>query len=299
MNIFLTPVKDPNGAWRRILLSGIEGSTDKYLCNDFQRSDACLIDTHRSSLEEVEYYQNLCLKSKVPLIGVDYSDRTRLKNYVDGFFRFFKRSNVKRINGFSKQLIRRDNGNIYPISYCGRVDFLSIINSNKISSRDIDISCFFGLSNNLKGNGMRTSVTHHLFEFNKQNNSINCQIGLVGKDGQIGRENPQVEYVKMLLRSKICVTANPDRWEGDWRFWEAYMTGAFVLVDVMLQPPSNLIRGIDYDTYSNLSDLNNKINFYLKKEHFFSEKKIKERMDKCLKCHMPKNRIEYILHHVR
>ena len=87
LNIFLTPVKKPVGAWRRILLSGIEGSTDKYLCNDFQRSDACLIDTHRSSLEEVKYYQNLCLKSKVPLIGVDYSDETRLKNYVDGFFR--------------------------------------------------------------------------------------------------------------------------------------------------------------------------------------------------------------------
>ena len=126
MNVFLTPVKDPNGAWRKVLLSGIEDSPDKKLCNDLQISDVCLIDTHRSSLKEVEYYRNLCIKHKVPFIGVDYSDEARLKHYVDGFFRFFKRSNVKRINGFSEQLIRRDEGNIYPISYCGRVDFLPI-----------------------------------------------------------------------------------------------------------------------------------------------------------------------------
>lgn len=299
MNVFLTPVKDPNGAWRKVLLSGIEDSPDKKLCNDLQISDVCLIDTHRSSLKEVEYYRNLCIKHKVPFIGVDYSDEARLKHYVDGFFRFFKRSNVKRINGFSEQLIRRDEGNIYPISYCGRVDFLPIINSNKIYSRDIDISCFFGLSNNSEGNYTRSSVSQHLFEFNKHNKSVYCHVGLVGENGHLGRENPQVEYVKMLLRSKICVTANPDRWEGDWRFWEAYMTGAFVLIDVMLQPPSNLIRGVDYDFYSNLSDLTSKINLYLKLDHFFSEKQIKKRIDKCLKHHMPKNRIEYVLDHVR
>lgn len=299
MNIFLTPVKDPNGAWRKVLLSGIENSPDKKLCSDLKISDVCLIDTHRSSLEEVKYYRNLSHKNNVPFVGVDYSDEPRLKHYVDGFLRFFKRSNVKRINGFSEQLIRRDEGNIYPISYCGRVDFLPIINRNKICSRDIDISCFFGLSNNLEGNHIRSSVTKHLFEFNLNNKSVNCQIGVVGENGHFGRENPQVEYVKTLLRSKICVTANPDRWEGDWRFWEAYMTGAFVLVDVMLQPPSNLIRGVDYDFYSNLSDLTRKINLYLKLEHFFNEKQIKKRMDKCLKYHMPNNRIAYVLDHVR
>ena len=41
------------------------------------------------------------------------------------------------------------------------------------------------------------------------------------------------EYYKVLKHSKIIVTANPAKWEGDFRLWEALLTGNLVLCDVM------------------------------------------------------------------
>jgi len=58
--------------------------------------------------------------------------------------------------------------------------------------------------------------------------------GYVTRFGPIndgGRNEANEEYLRTLARSKIVVTCQPDRWEGDWRTWEAFASGACVISD--------------------------------------------------------------------
>merc|ERR1712142_890103 len=87
------------------------------------------------------------------------------------------------------------------------------------------------------------------------------------------REVVDNSYQKTLNRAKIIVTANPMKWEGDSRLYEALASGALVFVDAMYTPLEHpLIHDehvVFFDTSNNdgaKRKLFERLDFYLRNE---------------------------------
>jgi len=107
------------------------------------------------------------------------------------------------------------------------------------------------------------------------------------------------EYFRLLKRSKIIITCNPGRWDGDHRTWEALANGALVFVDTMSFPLSHpLIDGkhcIFYEPSDNgLMRLWKKILYYIENQGE-AEAIAKEGHEFAMKYHRTSNRIDEIL----
>lgn len=73
-------------------------------------------------------------------------------------------------------------------------------------------------------------------------------------------------YYDVLKHSKIIITANPPDWEGDYRLWEALLTGNLVLCDDMVLPKMlkfPLIHQRHLIFYKTLDELEMYLNYYL------------------------------------
>ena len=81
------------------------------------------------------------------------------------------------------------------------------------------------------------------------------QIGELNQ-GHMNRFNdPEMkEYFRLLKRSRIVVTCNPSRWEGDRRTWEALANGALVFVDRMFTPMTHPLIDGEHCIFYDLSD---------------------------------------------
>ena len=289
VGVYLAPVKDPNGEYRQLLKKGIRASSKYKLAKKYSDCDIILMDVFRSSGEDMGSLRNYANENSIPFVGVDFSDGIEPLGFDYGFDRFFKRSNTMRSQGVSDKMLLRPG--IYPISYCCRYDFRPHALQAATSRRDIDVSCFFEAS----GGTYRNEVAAFLKQLKRNYRALKWHVGVVGSQGRLGRNKPQIKYINLLKRSKICVTANPDNWEGDWRFWEAFVMGAYVLVDPMSQPPPMLQQGIDYDFYYSCEDLEAKIKRVLGAMYSSGPAEIQRRIDLAVRYHMPSKRIEYML----
>jgi hypothetical protein len=135
---------------------------------------------------------------------------------------------------------------------------------------------------------------------NKYNHPM--QIGPVSAFGSEGRRAINEKYKQCLYNSKIVLHANPDRWEGDARTWEAICSGALVFVDRMHQPiPHPLVDGkhvIFYDlSAEGLEQLERKIIFYLENDE--ERARIGQQgRDFVLRYHRSVNRINEMIWHL-
>ena len=225
-------------------------------------------------------------------IKIDYSDNAF--NVKDGnksnCYKYFKRSVVDKKNE------RIVNNNTIPISYCIKNETLNFKNLFDYK-RDFDISIFF----NTNANGGFNHYRHKVAKFIKDNfSNYNIHVGIIGKQGRIGRTTIQKPYYERMFNSKIVVTCNPKDWEGDYRTWEALSSGALVMVDKMLTPIVNPLIDkehiIFYDK-NNLDDLKQKIIFHLNNDNL-REKIAKNGNDFVLKYHKTSDRIDEILSHL-
>lgn len=205
---------------------------------------------------------------------------------------YFKRSWVVPVikgYGVIKESIKRP-ANFYPLTFAIMDEFII---SEKVK-RDIWLSCPLRLKNR-HYNRLRVLETI-------------ARMGIKGKT-QLGEFSPGTmrsfndsdmkAYFKMLKRSRIIVTCNPNPWEGDHRTWEAFASGAFVFVDRMFTPLVHpLIDGehcIFYDISGPGFDLlQEKIRYYIDKP---SEAAAiaKAGYNFTMKYHRTSNRIDEIL----
>ena len=129
---------------------------------------------------------------------------------------------------------------------------------------------------------------------------LNIHVGICGAPGGPGRRSFQELYYNKMLRSKIVVTCNPAKWEGDYRTWEALSSGALVVVDRMVTPIVNpLLDGkhvVFYDL-DDLAELKRKLLFYLDAPSA-REGVAKEGTEFALKYHTPSSRVDEILSHL-
>lgn len=107
------------------------------------------------------------------------------------------------------------------------------------------------------------------------------------------------EYFRLLKRSRIVVTCNPYRWEGDHRIWEGLANGALMFIDKMYFPLSHPLVDGEHCIFYEISNdgleiLSDKIDYYL--SHRTTARKIATKGHEfAMKYHRTSNRIDEIL----
>jgi hypothetical protein len=109
---------------------------------------------------------------------------------------------------------------------------------------------------------LRDAVSTMILEWNATSNYTGFA-GLAGSANLAGRNEAQQDYVQALLSYKIIVVAQKDTWEGHYRLMEALASGALVCTDRMLLLPEGLQDGVSIVIYDNVTDLKNKMEYYL------------------------------------
>lgn len=223
---------------------------------------------------------------------IDYSDMP-LWEFHGKFIAYFKRSWPMRMskgNYVAKKLIPRPS-NFHPLSIAIMDEFII----KEDIKRDIVLSC------TLRRKHLNRNRVRDLLE--AMNIQGKTQIGEFNK-GQMRRFNePDMrDYFRLLKRSKIVVTCNPSRWEGDHRTWEAFANGALVFVDRMLTPLVHpLIDGqhcIFYElSDQGLAELRGKLFYFLENKEGIELAAIiaRQGFDFTMKYHRSSNRIDEIL----
>ena len=111
-------------------------------------------------------------------------------------------------------------------------------------------------------------------------------------------DNEMKEYFRLMKRSRLVVTCNPSRWEGDHRTWEAFASGALVFVDrmfvPMIHPLIHYVHCIIYDvTDYGLKELGKQIHYFVENRGH-ANAITKNGFEYAMKYHRSSNRIDDI-----
>lgn len=224
-------------------------------------------------------------------IFIDYDDRPH-RVFSGSCLAYFKRSWVERVKegGYTTKRPLQRPANFYPLMLAIMDEF--IIDEN--IERDVVLSC------TLRPYGKHRNRIRILDFIKKINIQGKKQIGEFNH-GTMNRFNDtdMREYFRLLKRSRIVVTCNPSKWEGDHRTWEAFANGPLVFVDRMYTPMTHpLIDGehcIIYDTSdAGLMKLEQKILYFLENPAQ-ADAIAKAGFDFTMKYHRGSNRVDEIL----
>ena len=132
---------------------------------------------------------------------------------------------------------------------------------------------------------------------------LKAHIGALHNDrSKISGYHPGPVYLSLIANASIVVTANPAQWEGDFRLWEALLSGACVFVDKMEilkhlpHPPVHRRHLVEYDP-------SDKEAFLALLQEFVEKPALARRIGRAgrhlvLTHHMPVDRADYILSHI-
>lgn len=94
-------------------------------------------------------------------------------------------------------------------------------------------------------------------------NKRQCFVGIMGSHSQDGRWFQRLEYLELLLNTKIIVVVNRDWWEDQYRLMEALVSGALVFTDTMVSLPHGLQNGTSIIEFASPRELNYYLLYYL------------------------------------
>ena len=174
---------------------------------------------------------------------------------------YFKRSWVGRVNkgGYTVSVPIPRPANFYPLTMAIMDEFIV----HEEIERDYALSCSL---RKIKRHYNRRRVLALLEKIHIQGKT---QIGEFNRGTMFRFNNPDMkDYFRLLRRSRIVVTCNPGKWEGDHRTWEAFANEPLVFIDKTLTPlrPPLLdeMHCIFYDLSDNgLKELKEKILYYV------------------------------------
>jgi len=245
--------------------------------------------------EIMQFYSQEYPRHKTVMI--DYHDNPNWYCQVP-CFAYFKRSWSFGINE-GRYTVRQPIQHplyMHPLTMAIMDEFISDPHHYKNSKRDVILSCTLRKKEK-RGHIDRIRILRLLKHMKLQGN---VQIGQFNK-GNMKRFNaPDMRgYFDLLRRSRIVVTCNPSKWEGDHRTWEAFANGALVFVDRTLTPLVHpLIDGkhcIFYDlSDEGLEKLQKKIFFFLANPQW-ADDIAKAGHEFTMKYHRSSNRIDEIL----
>lgn len=198
-------------------------------------------------------------------IIIDYNDWTDTRNVPNNILplvkKYFKRSIV---NKYNNRIIKYSR-DIIPISYGIRSDYLLHYFNYKNSigtNYKYDVCCLFDF-NDKQPNSNRSKIVLEVekYQGNKFVGTINRNVERYCSVNK--------EYYNILKNSKIIVTANPYSYEGDYRLYEALLSGNLVLCDEMLG--NNLLKNPFINKkhlifYKNTDEILELIKYYIDNE---------------------------------
>jgi len=272
----------------KLIKQGLVNNSRVELVNNEEESDFVFYFYHTRKYKK--YYTQQFSREKTVII--DYHDRSQWLFQV-GCFAYFKRSwviMVKQEEGYTTKRSIHRPPHLHPLTMAIMDEFII----EEDMERDIVLSCPLRIK---PGNPNRQRVLDLVGGMDIQGKT---QIGVLNS-GSMRAFNDQNmrDYFKLLKRSRIVVTCNPSRWEGDHRTWGALANGALVFVDRMWTPLKHpLIDGehcIFYDlSDTGLQELRAVILYYLK--HTAEANAIaKAGHEFAMKHHRTSNRIDEIL----
>ena len=241
------------------------------------------------------YASGRCLSRKEfppeKTVLIDYHDKANWVCPIE-CLAYFKRSWVNRIDkeGITVSVPISWPANFHPLMMAIMDEFII----REDLERDYALSCslrkvkrHYNRRKVLKLlEGMRFRAKIHIGEFNR---------------GTMFRFNaPDMgDYFRLLRRSKIIVTCNPGKWEGDHRTWEAFANGALVFVDRTLTPLAHPFIDKEHCIFYDLSDrglrtLREQIYYYLDRTDK-AERIAHAGHEFAMKYHRSSNRIDEIL----
>jgi hypothetical protein len=204
------------------------------------------------------------------------------------YFMYFKRSFVKRKDGKFKEYPHFKIPDVYPMTYALAEAYLQ---HNFNFNREIDILCTLRGSKSMTTRQRVQDWVAEYGESRKVKNIISKQV--TGAT----RTTVSRSYFEQMFNSSIIVTVNPANWEGDFRLWESFATGALVMVDPLFVPHSYpLLDGVHviYFSNSNKTDLFHKLDYY--RSHPLEARKIAiNGYLHTMKYHRTVNLVDYIL----
>ena len=269
MKIHIPPIQrmDLSGSLK-IILDGIDGHPDLESCENEHDSDFIFLDFRHEGKYEINYPNKT--------IMIDYRDHHGALNVSQDILLYFKRSVVDKfpsLKRFHDYGARR----VIPISYIVKGEAMNW-DILPLADRGIDISMFFNPLAPLRGKDESRNRIARLLQARLSKNcgcphptvNLSAQyetfISKEGKSAHEGRNSIQKKYYNKMLNSRIVITCNPQRWEGDWRLFEAFSCSPLVMVDRMLTPVENSFvdgKHLIYYDLEKLDDLFNKIRYYI------------------------------------
>jgi len=293
----------------------IKEHSNLVLVDDFDKADYIIYMMDLRNVEKNRWYKkedlNLDIVHKIRShtnyhkeIIIDYNDWVDTKNNIEShilpkILLYFKRSMVDKTN---LSLIDNYPKNIIPISYAIQNNYYMYDTSInwELYNKDLyDICCMFNIKEKINRNINREIIP---FTVNELSDKYNVFVGTVQDDNKKSVYNDVIEsYYNILKNSKIIVTCNPHKWEGDHRLWEALLTGNLVLCDEMVIPhimKNPLINKKHIVFYKNSTDLKSLIDYYMinDNERIMIGKVGREY---CLKYHTFKNRLDEIINAIK
>ena len=236
--------------------------------------------------------------SNIPVVLLDYADGCSLhqkRGEILNLWGYFKRSFVERKEGlYIKNCSLTKEENVHPLAYSGAK---AIMNYNISKPRKYLITNVLRTeSNHNKG---RAKIVNWTKAFIKKHGLEDESY--VGGDIGTGYSASDWDktYMNHLANSKVIVTANPWKWEGDFRLWESLASGAMVMVDHMkifdfmpdtLEDKKHLV----FYNSSNLTEFEELLEYYV---HHEEEARIigEAGYRFVMEHHMTTDRVTYIL----
>ncbi len=285
-----------------------QGLLQKRLDFDIDRNYVSFgkIIKEKSKLAEINTYDLIiCGHANIPpgmkkynlwskVIFYEFRDSCSINNIMLRGLAYFKRSVT-----CGEERIPIKNKQVKPLNHCALEEYFL-----EEEERTHNIGCFFD-KDNFRLGCRRANLINYLLEKKPFGNSL---IGYSTGFAQHARlalfappiNNPCMDYLKLLNKTKIIFTAQPGPTDGDWRTWEAFASGALVFKDLHYIPTPNMpIDGEHCFTFdaSDKKSIDKAIDiahYYL--NHEDERRKIAEKGRKHIrKYHMAKNRINQIL----
>ena len=308
------PFKDEHFGEYKWIKYGLENNSEVELVDELKESDYTV---YVNDIKNVSRYErNERIKEKIydeiltvcqpeKEIIVDYNDWNMIHIStpehipITKYFLYFKRSvcSADRTRPLGARKFCTYDGNVIPISYAMRSDYLQLTKDVRVDSpREIDIRTFFN-GNEGKDRGL---IPHMVLFFSQRLYPCKTVIGRAEDDENKGKSAYNVvnnAYIRDMLKSKIIVTCNPPNWEGDYRLFEALCSGALVFVDEMITPVKNSFENKVHLVYYNQDNLLELLHHYLTHE----EERLsiaKQGLEYARKYHTWRNRADEIVEEI-
>ena len=250
---------------------------------------------HRTECANASFARNMIVVDEFDFHNLYYprpSDEEVIAEYgsLQWYFMYYKRSFIKRKNGtfLSFPHFDKRTPEVYPLTYALAEAYTS---DTFNFQREIEILCTLRGSKQMS---TRLRVQEWVAEYGVVRNVTNMTAKQVNRADRTGVSK---EYFEQMYNSQIIVTVNPAHWEGDFRLWESFATGALVMVDPLFVPHSHpLIDGVHVVYFSN----HNKTDLFTKLDYYRNHRDEARRIAvngylHAMKYHRTVNLIDYVL----